>query len=128
MTERAADDGLVSLCLHNDRMLAAHATGGLIEASPSPYRAGLVYFAFARELRRVKIGWVGGLVRLRFRIKGMQTGSPELLWVLGVQPGSMGLESRLHDRFWAHRSHGEWFALAQDLEAHILALPKLGEP
>lgn len=53
------------------------------------------------------------------RVRQLQTGSPCRLRLITAVPAGLASESELHDRFAAHRSHGEWFHPHLDLVAFI---------
>lgn len=56
------------------------------------------------------------------RLKGLQTGYPEKLSLLAVIRGQAYREPEYHDRFAAHRLHGEWFSPAPEILAEITRL------
>lgn len=66
----------------------------------------MIYFIRAVNSGAIKIGVSNDPRR---RLESMQTGSPEPLELLGVLPGGVDEERRLHQRFAAYRIHGEWF-------------------
>lgn len=78
--------------------------------------ADTLYAVIAATSRCVKIGRARDV---RKRLATLQAGSPEHLEVLAYAPGYGHCERRLHDRYCAHRLHGEWFAppVADDLES-----------
>lgn len=66
-----------------------------------------VYFVQAVGGGPIKIGYAADVPA---RIDRLQTGSPTPLRVLAVIPGAgRSVETALHHRFRAVRSHGEWF-------------------
>lgn len=78
----------------------------------------MIYFIQPGEIEKVKIGYSRGDVKARMRT--LQTGSCEILKLLGVIPnGTVELERRLHEKFKAHHLHLEWFALAPEIKALI---------
>jgi hypothetical protein len=78
---------------------------------------GWVYFVFATESERIKIGYTQGPPE--GRLQTLQTGSPEVLEYLGAIPGTLALEAELHRRFAASRVCGEWFQRTAELVAFI---------
>lgn len=66
----------------------------------------VVYFVYARDVGRVKIGRASNPYR---RLKRMQTFSPVPLSVLGFVADDKELESRIHAEFQHLRRLGEWF-------------------
>lgn len=93
---------------------------GLLRATTSQLRCGAceIYFVKAATLGLIKIGKADN-ARTRFRT--MRTMSPDTLVLLGVMvcKEAGALERRLHRRFAAHRSHGEWFRPAPELVQFI---------
>lgn len=79
-----------------------------------------VYFVRAQTLGLIKIGTANFAAE---RLAVLKTASPDALELLGVvfcdNYGS--LEAELHSRFWASRSHGEWFRPTPDLIEYIAA-------
>lgn len=69
--------------------------------------AGCVYFIQADGNGYIKIGWTSGHPDVRLRDLIMM--SPVRLVPLGVFPGPLSFEARLHARFAGFRTHGEWF-------------------
>jgi len=65
-----------------------------------------VYLIGSEVIRPVKIGVSNDP---EARLDDLQTGSPVPLLLLWQAHGGQGLESALHKRFAAHRTHGEWF-------------------
>lgn len=55
------------------------------------------------------------------RMQTLQIGNPEQLTLLGVMPGSMEDEDRLHIRFKDYRMRGEWFRANERLLAYVSA-------
>lgn len=68
--------------------------------------AELVYAIGSPESTRVKIGRSRAVNE---RLASIQRMSPVPLAVLWTTEGGSALESALHDRFKARRTHGEWF-------------------
>lgn len=71
-----------------------------------------VYFVQAADGGLIKIGIANDL---RSRLKSLQAQCPVPLRCLAALPGYRELEIELHDRFSAHRRHGEWFEPAPEL-------------
>lgn len=95
-------------------------------------KAEFVYFVQGEQLRLIKIGIARDLNN---RLKGLQTGSPDKLTLLGViMPKTrtpLQLEDQLHARFADDRSHGEWFrpsaALLAYIDRHAKSLSEIQE-
>jgi hypothetical protein len=81
----------------------------------------VIYFIRAVNSGTIKIGVSNDPRR---RLESMQTGSPEPLELLGVLPGGVDEERRLHRRFSAFRIHGEWFRGDETLAKAIDELVK----
>lgn len=68
---------------------------------------------------------IGKAKNVRYRLSGLQTGSPVELELLGVMIGRPNLERALHSRFERYRKHGEWFEKSQEIiefiENHTIA-------
>lgn len=73
-------------------------------------REPIVYFVCNANKLLVKIGTTDR-DRLPKRLREMQTGNPEELYLLGWLAGGDLLEQRLHRQFAADRYRGEWFYL-----------------
>lgn len=79
----------------------------------------MIYFIKASQSGAIKIGTSNDP---RGRFATLQTGSPEPLELIGVMPGQMDEERRLHAKFARYRIHGEWFKGAPELIAGIKKL------
>lgn len=84
-----------------------------------PGQMGWVYFIACRSTRHCKIGFTKGEVEKRLR--NLQTGSAGQLMIVSMQPGTVELERRLHERFASQCVHGEWFEMSGELFAYICA-------
>lgn len=85
-----------------------------------------VYFIQAGDSGPVKIG-VAQIVERR--LANMQTGAPDKLRILAVEPtGDFDREAVLHEQFRDAHIHGEWFQPSVDLLAHIEGLPRYTKP
>lgn len=73
-----------------------------------------VYFVEAAGL--IKIGFSNSLKR---RLIDLQIGSPVVITLLHVEPGSQVTERKLHAKFAAYRQHGEWFQRSKEIEEFI---------
>lgn len=79
------------------------------------------------------IGATTGPVKIGFstepdrRLVKLQAGSPKLLRILAVAPGTKEDERALHGKFCKERLHGEWFTRAPEIEAEIARLKEMGE-
>lgn len=70
-------------------------------------RRRAVYFIGAPLLGMVKIGVAKNPYK---RIDELQTGSPEILHMVGMYPlEGRECEKEFHERFAEYRAHGEWF-------------------
>jgi hypothetical protein len=77
-----------------------------------------VYFVRMGDF--VKIGYSA---TPKDRIASLQTGCPQPLEVLGIwNAGTKTDEKAYHERFAAHRTHGEWFHAVPDILAEASAL------
>lgn len=71
-------------------------------------RRGVVYFVKNGSRDRVKIGFSTGH---KGRIGSLQNASPDKLTLIGVMPGDVKLERKMHARFKEYREVGEWFRI-----------------
>lgn len=70
----------------------------------------IVYFIRCGRRGPVKIGKTFGTYQGAMdRLKELQVGNPETLYLLGICDGGRDLERQLHKRLQAHRLRGEWF-------------------
>lgn len=69
---------------------------------------------------------IGVAKDVRARIRGLQTGNPELLRLLYVLPGDNELEWQLHRKLKGSRIQGEWFA-GPKVEPFLYFLADLAE-
>ena len=74
-----------------------------------------VYAIGAPVYRAVKIGY--GVVKSR--LKDLQIGSPAVLRVLSVAPGSKETEAMLHEKFFEYRIRGEWYLWKDEIFAEF---------
>lgn len=80
--------------------------------------SGFVYFLTAEAPGfPIKIGFTSKPGQMRS--KGIQTGCPYRLVVLGMFPGGYRDENKLHRQFANQRLEGEWFSRSDDLMALI---------
>jgi hypothetical protein len=77
----------------------------------------LIYFIEADACKAIKIGYSRSDPNERLAI--LQTGSPAKLTRLALMAGSLSDEYKLHERFKALRSHGEWFRDEPELRDFI---------
>lgn len=82
------------------------------EASPSE---ALCYFIGSAE-GPVKIGYS---INVERRLKGLQLACPVVLSVLAICKGGEVTEASYHQRFAAHRLHGEWFERVPEIVDEI---------
>lgn len=95
--------------------------------SNSVYRtkgAHYIYFIAAPDADVVKIG-IAGDPKRRFRT--IQACSPVRLELVLFVRGTIFDERHLHERFAAHRVHGEWFRYHSDILSLIERLARLTE-
>jgi hypothetical protein len=77
----------------------------------------VIYFIRCHATGHTKIGKADDP---RARLRGLQTGSPSRLDLVGTLPGDRSEEARLHRLFDARRVRGEWFDLNSDELASAL--------
>lgn len=77
-----------------------------------------VYFIQGESTKLIKIGKANDPIE---RLKGLQTGSPDKLVLLGVIPCTsvQVQEVALHEDFQAFKVHGEWFSPSPELLEYI---------
>lgn len=75
-----------------------------------------VYFIQGEATGLIKIGKANDPGT---RLKGLQTGSPDHLVLLGVIPCTKTRETELHEDFKAFKVHGEWFKPSAELLSFI---------
>lgn len=80
---------------------------------------GYIYAIQARALRVIKIGYASNPAN---RLKSLQTGSPDLLNMIGLWRGVLQDEIDLHLEFGKLRVHGEWFQETPELLKRIQEL------
>jgi hypothetical protein len=80
-----------------------------------------IYFVGAGDGEPIKIGRANNIKQ---RLSMIQSGNPKRLRVLAsfFSDDSIATEQAYHDRFAAHRLHGEWFAPHPDILAEIARL------
>lgn len=78
----------------------------------SPKGWGYIYFLYAEEVGRVKIGYAQDVAR---RIGDIQNMSPCELTLLGTVRARYEEEAFAHAHFRGHRLHGEWFTLTNEM-------------
>ncbi|MEU4012096.1 MarR family transcriptional regulator [Streptomyces pseudogriseolus] len=82
-----------------------------LDAQPRRISRRWVYVIGSPVVRPVKIGVSDDPEE---RLEDLQTGSPVPLVLLWQVHGGQRLESLLHERFTAYRTHGEWFDFGDD--------------
>lgn len=81
---------------------------GVLDAQEETLRPRSVYFVHAKTARTVKIGITYDVAG---RLKNLQSSCPIPLELARViENASLETEKELHERFAAHRLHGEWFS------------------
>lgn len=98
-------------------MIAARITG----ERPSSARATPEWVYF------VQSGWdgpikIGCAADVDARVRQLQTGSADQLWLLAAMHGDAATEHRLHELFSGYRVRGEWFSPAPVLLDFIGAI------
>lgn len=76
----------------------------------------MIYFIQGNETRLIKIGHARHALE---RLSHLQTGSPDILDLIGVQIGHKDKEKELHALFSNYRMHGEWFESCQQIYIYI---------
>jgi len=79
----------------------------------------MIYFLYAPELDRVKIGHTRSEQTIKKRISTLKTSCPCSVFLIAVFKGDASRESFLHKRFTENRVHGEWFQMSKDLSYYI---------
>lgn len=77
----------------------------------------VVYFIKAATSTLIKIGFTEGAIKCR--LSDLQSGSTDLLSLIGTIPASRGEENRLHQKFTHLRVFGEWFKPEKELLDYI---------
>lgn len=77
----------------------------------------MIYFAYAPELNRVKIGFTEGDAKQR--VDNLQVGSPVDLLLIGAINGEREQEKELQNQFSALWVRGEWYTLTDCLKQFI---------
>ena len=85
----------------------------------------MIYFIRDRSSGLIKIGFANEPWK---RLVKIQSDTPGVVEMLAIEPGGVIDEARLHRRFAACRSRGEWFFPAPELLAHIDTLAKAEKP
>lgn len=93
------------------------AWGILIEPYVGLENLGLIYFMRGRITRRTKVGYTTRDPYLR--LSDCQTGSPDVLELLGVADAPYSVEQELHKILEPYHSHGEWFDESKVLNKFI---------
>jgi len=68
----------------------------------------LIYFVQGESTKLIKIGKTNSSIEER--VSSLQTGSPDILNVIGITFEPYNSESNLHAKFNLFRKHGEWFS------------------
>lgn len=81
----------------------------------------MIYFATAREIGRVKIGYTASIKR---RLFSLQTASPVLIVIEKLIEGDLKAEKVLHEKFKNYKVNArEWFLLSEEIEEFMDATP-----
>lgn len=75
-----------------------------------------IYFVYAAEVNRVKIGRA---IKPFERMWGIKTNSPCEVTLLGVIVGDREKEKQLHRRFKYLWSHNEWFVYGDEIREYV---------
>lgn len=120
--------GLKGLGASGRRPSSAAAVLAAVVGKPDPnrplpkarVRRGVVYFVKNGVQDRVKIGFSESH---KMRLSHLQGANPEALTLIGVVPGNVKLEHKMHKRFDAQRIHPrrEWFRIEGGLLAFLKA-------
>ena len=84
-----------------------------------------VYFIEGEGSGLVKIGKTGNVKR---RLRALQTSSPVSLNLLMTIEYDDDLESRIHNKLSAHRAHGEWFRISDEVREFMISCRDKGLP
>lgn len=79
-------------------------------------RIGFVYFICIGRSGPIKIGWSRNPEK---RFRQIQENHPHQLWIVGLLPGTLADEKKLHRRFANARVRGEWFEASKIWEGII---------
>jgi len=77
----------------------------------------MIYFIQGQSSRKVKIGFTKDSISRR--LSQLQTGSPELLKLIGCCNGDTDFEAKLQLLFSSTHSHNEWFYESSELNDYI---------
>jgi hypothetical protein len=77
----------------------------------------VIYYIACTATERLKIGYTKGEPEVR--LKQLQTGSAADLRLIACHAGSPEDERRIHQQFEKQRVRGEWFAMSEELFAHL---------
>lgn len=80
----------------------------------------MIYFVQEKGLfrSRVKIGFTDNI---KNRLSGLRVGSPSVLKLVLLLPGTTQDEAGYHERFASYRLHGEWFSYGLKLRLFVWA-------
>lgn len=84
---------------------------------------GSVYI-MESETGRIKIGWTGGVVRIRAR--SIQTGNVVKTRLVAVISASLKQEKALHEMLEPYHLWGEWYDFPPRLDAYVRSLFGIG--
>lgn len=81
--------------------------------------SGFVYFFAAHQVGMVKIGMTKNL-KTRFRdIQALSPCQLEVVATISASGCAIDLERKFHEKYQAHRKHGEWFIFADEIKADV---------
>lgn len=81
----------------------------------------MIYFIYAEQVERVKIGFTRTSVEKR--LSELQCGSPVPLTLLAIIGGTVKHEQELHRLFKRFHVRGEWFEYHDEIKAFIAQIP-----
>lgn len=89
------------------------------EPKGQPWKDTIVYFIQCQTTMLIKIGFAGDPMS---RLSNLQCGSPTKLRIVAQVRKPQIYEKELHEKFAAHRRHGEWFFPGMELLEFIEAI------
>lgn len=117
----AEADGIKGLCKYHKK--PKHYTSYDIAKIGNPDIKNYIYFMYAKDANRVKIGRT---LDIEERFKNIQAMSPIKLEVIKIIQLHVNYEDMLHEFFKEDRLHGEWFNFSDDIKAFIEMVDKKG--
>ena len=87
----------------------------------------MIYAILASGTQYVKFGWANSERGVFKRLKGMQTGCPHELVLLGYCDGGAEDEAKLHSSLYESWLRGEWFVRGDQVE-FVISQIRSGKP